>query len=92
MTHQEYGLAPLVAVEGTRFLIPSLGDDNGGRAFSFANEQDLLTLKKYYDDLGRQSAAFYSYTFVKGDVLVQINGDLAQDKAQKYNDALQTLH
>ena len=31
MTIEDYGLAPHVATSATRFLVPSLGADNGGR-------------------------------------------------------------
>ena len=41
MTKDDYGLAPLVAVEGTHFLIPSLCSDCGGRIFSYSNPDDL---------------------------------------------------
>ena len=91
MTKDDYGLAPMVAKEGKRFLIPSLGEDNGGRIFTFNNTEDLEKTKAYYDDLGKESAAFFSWTFVKDKVLVQINGDLPEDKAKKYEAALNSI-
>ena len=91
MTKDDYGLAPLSAIEGTHFIIPSLCADCGGRIFSFASEEDLILMKDYYQNLGKSSAAFFSWVFVKDNVLVQINGDLAETKANQYQDALNNL-
>jgi hypothetical protein len=93
MEPDDYGLAPLVAAEGVRFLIPSLGEDSGGRVFTFANADDLHKLRKYYDDLGRDSAAFFSWTFANEAKLapVQINGDLPKAKAETYRAAIEGL-
>jgi len=91
MTRDDYGAAPLVANEGTRFLIPSLGEDSGGRVLSFETPEDRDKTKEYYDSLGRESAMFYSHTFVKGNLLVQINGELSDDRAAAYDAALQRL-
>ena len=38
----------------------------------------------YYRDLGKQSAMFFSHVFEVGDVVVQINGRLADDVAAQY--------
>lgn len=87
MTKDDYGFGPYVCT-GTRFLIPSLGADSGGRIFICDNAEDLASLKSYYDELGKSSAVFFSWTFVKGDVLVQINGDLPEEKARQYEAAI----
>lgn len=90
MTRDDYGLAPYLAIEGSRFLIPSLGDNAGGRVMTFDSD-DLQRTRHYYDELGESSAALFSYTFVNGNVLVQINGDLPEAKAQEYDDVLQAV-
>lgn len=91
MTKDDYGLAPMVAKEGTRFMIPSLCAGCGGRVMSFANAADLELTKAYYDELGRSSAVFFSWTFVRDNILVQINGALPEEKANAYQAALDTL-
>jgi hypothetical protein len=91
MTREDYGIAPLVAAEGIRFFIPSIGADKGGRALSFDTDADLQKMKDYYDGLGKQSAAFFSHVFVRDNVLVQITGDLPDDQAAKYDKALQGM-
>lgn len=88
MTRDDYGLAPLLAIEGLRFLIPSLGPDSGGRVMRFESQEDLQKTKQYYDELGRSSAAFFSWTFAEGLTLVQINGELPDAKARRYEAVL----
>jgi len=87
MGKDDYGFAPYVC-EGTRFLVPSLGEDSGGRLFICENKADRDLLAGYYNELGRSSAAFFSWVFVKGNILVQINGDLPEETARKYEAAI----
>jgi hypothetical protein len=91
MTRGDYGLGPLVAIEGTRFLLPSLGEDNGGRIVSFATPEDLDKLRSYYVDIGKASAILFSHVFVKDNIIVQINGDLSDEQAARYDQVLQAM-
>jgi len=91
MTKDDYGMAPMVAVEGTRFLIPSLCADCGGRVMSFTTPEDLETTKSYYDELSESSALFFSWVFIKDNILVQINGDLPEEQVRKYEAALENM-
>lgn len=93
MTVKDFGLAPKRTDDATRFLIPSLGPDSGGRAFVFATVEDLRATKAYYDSLGTTSAAFFSWTFANEPVLVlvQINGQLSEAKAAKYKTVVNGL-
>jgi hypothetical protein len=90
MKKDDYGLAPFVC-KGQRFLIPSLGADKGGRLFVCDSSSDRDALKAYYDALGKGSAAFFSWTFAKGSVLIQLNGSLPEDQAKKYEAAINAL-
>ena len=87
MRPKDYGMAPYVCT-GLRFLIPSLGADSGGRIFACPNDADRDAIARYYQDLGRRSAAFFSWVFVKGNVVVQINGDLDDQTSEKYKEAI----
>ena len=91
MTKDDYGLAPLTAVEGVRFLVPSLCADCGGRLYSFAVQSDLQLMEDYYVELGRASAMFFSWVFVKDNILIQINGDLPEEIARQYEAALEEM-
>lgn len=90
MGKDDYGLAPFVC-QGQRFLIPSLGKDNGGRVFVCDNTKDRDALKAYYDALGKSSAIFFSWAFADGPVVVQLNGDLPEDTAHQYEAAIKGL-
>jgi hypothetical protein len=90
LSKSDYGLAPYVC-KGAHFFVPSVCSDCGGRVFICPNQDDLTLLQNYYQDLGRQSAAFFSWVFAKNNVLIQINGDMSEAIAQKYNSVLQSL-
>ena len=87
MTKDDYGIAPLVCT-GTRFFIPSLGEDTGGRIFACENDKERDALVTFYTEMGKSSALFFSWVFVKDRIVVQINGDLPEDAARKYEAAL----
>lgn len=87
LTKEDYGVAPYVCA-GTRFLIPSIGVDKGGRVFQCDNDKDRDALVSYYTELGKVSAAFYSWVYVKDNIVVQINGDLPEETASQYETAL----
>ncbi len=91
LTKDDYGMAPMVALEGSRFFIPSLCPDCGGRIFSFSSQSDLDILRTYYTSLAESSALFFSWVFAKDNILVQINGDLPEDIARQYEAVLDTL-
>ncbi|WP_427108376.1 hypothetical protein [Lysinibacillus xylanilyticus] len=75
--------------EGKRILIPSLGDDSGGRLFLFDNEEGLKKAKTYYDELGNSSPMFYSHTHQSGLFLIQMNGEMEDDEFAKYAASLE---
>lgn len=51
----------------------------------------MQKLKTYYDELGKASALFFSWTYAKQPVLVQLNGDMPEAQAKKYEQVLQQL-
>jgi hypothetical protein len=87
MTRSDYGEAPFVCT-GTRFFIPSLGPGNGGRVFICNKIQDRNALTGYYNGLAAMGSIYVSWVFVKGNVVVQINGSLPDDTAKKYEVAI----
>lgn len=88
MAPDEYGLAPMVGEDAQRFVIPSLCSDCSGRVFLVTNDGDRARLRSYYDELAKASAAFFSWVFECKTLLLQINGDLPEDKARQYEAAL----
>lgn len=91
ITKDDLGMAPMRFEEGRRILVPSLGDDNGGRVFVFKDKGDLEELKSYYDELGKSSAMLFSYTHANDHVLIQMNGDMEQAEFDKYAKVIDEL-
>jgi hypothetical protein len=87
LTITDYVLVPYVC-QGLRFFIPSLGPDNGGRIFICDNKSDEDTLSSYYQSLGQPGTEFFSWVFVKGNIVVQINGTLPEATAKQYEAAI----
>jgi len=90
LTKDDYGLAPYVG-SGLRFRLPALCADCGGRVFTFESAADRDAVRAYYEGMGRQSAALFSWVFVRDNVLVQINGDLPEAQARQFEAVLQGL-
>lgn len=83
---------PKTYEEGTRFLIPSLGYDAGGRVFVFENEEDLEVVASYYRNIENMpifGEGLHSHLYSDGLVLLQINGDLPEWEAGRYGEVLE---
>lgn len=81
MKKDDFGFAPMTSEKAKIFTVES---DHNARIFKFKNKEDLKELKKYYDELGKKSAIFYSHTYSKGDYLIQMNGDVNEELFNKY--------
>jgi uncharacterized membrane protein (UPF0127 family) len=76
---------PKTYEEASRFEIPSVGEDAGGRVFIFESEEDLVAVRDYYEGLPR---SILPYVYAKGKVLLQINRNLPEAEAERYNAVL----
>lgn len=89
MTKEDFGIAPMSATSAKIFSLIETDNEEeqqNARLLTFDNLDDLKATKKYYDDLGKDSAMLFSYTAVNEDdlVLMQFNGQLSQDLVEKY--------
>lgn len=87
LTHEDYGYGPFVG-GGLKILLPSLCDDCGGRIFSVPDTDERNRLREYYVGLGKGSAILFSWTFVKNNILLQLNGDMPEAQAKRYEAVL----
>lgn len=92
MTKDDFGMAPMTAKDAAIFsLIETDNEDEqkNARILVFDNLEDLNATKAYYDDLGKSSAALFSYTAVDEDnlVLMQFNGGLDQSLVEQYTES-----
>ena len=74
--------------EGKRILVPSLGEDAGGRLFMFKDKKGLEQAKLYYDELGKGSPLFYSHTHANGLFLLQMNGEMKDAEFEKFKNSM----
>lgn len=89
MTKEDFGIAPMSPTKAKIFSLIETDNEEeqqNARLLTFDNLDDLKATKKYYDDLGKDSAMLFSYTAVNEDdlVLMQFNGQLSQDLVEKY--------
>lgn len=86
----DWGLLPM-GEEGLHFLLPSLCEDCGGRAMLFEDEEQANRVKAYYDGLDDASAMLFTWAFQRGRLVVQLNGDLPEERARQYEEVLDNL-
>jgi hypothetical protein len=84
-------LSMVMAVEVTRFRIPSAGESEGGIILSFYKADDLARMRNYYLALNESPPQFSSWVFVKDNILLQINRSLPGPKARQYAAALDAM-
>ncbi len=91
MGPKDFGFAPYVGEQAVRFFVPTLCEDCSGRIFSVESNADRERLSSYYIELGKRSAILFSWVFVYRNIVVQINGDLSEEKAMQYKRSLEAL-
>lgn len=82
---QRGDLAYIAAAQGrpdTCFILISYSGET--RLFLVRDENDLQTIKAVYDDLGKEAAMLYSHTYSKGDILLQMGGDVSDEDFALY--------
>jgi len=82
-----FGGAP---VEATPFQLGP-GPEQRGMIFHFEQAADLERVRAYYVGLGASLPQYRSWLFVKDNVLLQINGDVPQARAEEYAEVLEVL-
>lgn len=102
MKRQDFGIAPLLAEEAVQFgaqyadfvYIDEDGNEdpyNYGRMFLVNNSDDLARIKATYDDLAKESAMLYSHTHSKGNILLQMGGDVPDEDFEKYIEVIERI-
>jgi hypothetical protein len=82
---------PKTYTEGTRFEIPSLGQDAGGRVFVFESREDLEVIRDYYTQIEKMpifGPSLHSHLYEDGLVLLQINGELPKTEADRFGEVM----
>lgn len=69
------------------FDIPSQGDKHG-RVFVCADKNKRDAVANYFISLRKANAMFWSWVYVKGSIVVQLNGEIDEAMAKKYEAAI----
>ncbi len=79
---------PFNPASSIRFVIPALSPDYTARIYSFDSPRQLDAARAYFEDRIQADLAYFSWVFVKDNILVDISGDLPDDWASNYEAAL----
>ena len=64
-----------------------MGKESGGRVFTFENRDDLGIMRDYYENIQKMPLLdpdLSSHLYQDGNVLLQINGELPKEDADRY--------
>jgi len=73
-----------------KFSIPSIGKDIQGCILSFELKNNLNKVRKYYADLNGKGHP-HTWSFMKDNILIVIDGAVPEKKARQYESALTGL-
>lgn len=84
------GFSGGMRVEATLFQL-SPRQEERGMILVFENAADLGTMRAYYLGLNKSLPQYRSWLFVKDNVLLQINGEVPEERAKEYAAQLDSL-
>ena len=90
VTEADYSSLPAKTKEAVRFASPSIGENAIGCILTFERRDDMEKIIDHYRELNN-NAALYSWTFVKDNAIVVLNGLVGEEKARHYESALERL-
>ncbi len=85
-----FGL-PASVGELIKFSIPSIGKNIQGCILSFEFKDNLIKNSKYYIDLNDKGQP-YTWSFLKDNILLVIDGAVPEEKAKQYESALTKIN
>jgi hypothetical protein len=90
VTDVDQSFLPARVKEGIKFSIPSVGEEVAGCILSFNDKYNLEKVRKHYLGLN-EKGEFYTWTFVKDNILLVLDGRLPESMAREYERALYDL-
>lgn len=90
-TAEDLDILPFVSSKVVRVTMPSIGEEQGLRIFMFDDKKTVEVAKAYFDELGKASEMFATWTAVNGNVLIQLSGGVKEEDFKKYEAALKKL-
>lgn len=86
-TEQDLGAIPVRAVEAVRFSLPSVCDGCRGWVFTFANREDLATVRTYFESTQRMETES-PYVYEDHNALIVLDAAVPVSATTQYKDAL----
>jgi hypothetical protein len=84
-------LGMFIPVEEQRFRAHIDGKDADGVILTFYSKEDLMKMENYYRGLNQALPTFKSWVFVTDNVLLQIDGNLPEKQAMRFEQAVNSM-
>lgn len=101
LTEYDFDMMGVVAKQGTGFLIPSLCVVRrpifdqvvgcGGIILAFDSSDELGKMQAYFAKLVNEGAGLAPRVIVKDNILVLVSGELREERAHEYKEALESM-
>jgi hypothetical protein len=86
----DYSSLPAKAKEAIKFTVPLIGEEGIGCILSFEVKSNMEEIRKHYLDKNKKEE-LYSWTFVKDNILIVLNGVISEEKARMFERVLNQL-
>jgi len=90
MTSADYGTIPMIADEAMRFFVPSIGDNRGGRIYSFSSNANLLRVKQAAEAVVNSQGA-HPWVSVNSNLVLELSGSMSSTLAAQYQKAFNAI-
>lgn len=88
---EDHVLANLGLIDEQPFLVPALGEGEGGYLFLFEDEKDLEKLKDYYEEPGKSTLMPNSHAYAQDNILLQMSDQMSQTEFDRYVGVIKDL-
>jgi len=91
LTSEDFNMFIRKTDDAKFYFIPSACEGCRGRVFAYSNKTDLNLTKSYYENLAKGGNWLHSWLFIKDNILIQMPGDIPEEKALRYQQVLESI-
>lgn len=88
---EDHVLANLGLIDEQPFLVPALGEGEGGYLFLFEDEKDLEKLKDFYEEPVKSTLMPNSHAYTQDNILLQMSDTMSQTEFDRYVEVIKGL-